>query len=259
VAAPNCLPNIERSHAWEEELKVMSFIVCSWTPRCSASTCSLRSTNPLLNSTYFLVRERSSVAFASTPWILLTHKTLYCMKNTLQEAAPRVTFIHAIYRWDRLAVYYYYCYYCHHHHHYYHHYKACVPNNNNNNNKRQTRPYDLFQSHRSPTKPSLQLSHLTSLYPHQLIKSWTVELLSLFMWVTSSNVYYYYYYYINGWGTRWRRWLRNCIKCRNVAGSIPMVSSFRQYCGPGVYSASNRNECQKYFLGGGWGLKTARA
>jgi hypothetical protein len=91
VAPPNCLPNIKRSHAWEEELKVMSFIVCCWTSRCLASTSSLRSTNPLLNSTYFLVRERSSVAFAGTPWTLLTHKTLYSRKKrAIGSSTPHV-------------------------------------------------------------------------------------------------------------------------------------------------------------------------
>jgi hypothetical protein len=37
------------------------------------------------------------------------------------------------------------------------------------------------------------------------------------------------------------QWLRHCATNRNVAGSIPD--------GPGVESASNRNECQEYLLG----------
>jgi len=53
------------------------------------------------------------------------------------------------------------------------------------------------------------------------------------------------------------QWLRCCTSNRNVAGSIPTgvsgffidIKSFRSHCGPGVDSASNRNEYQEYFLG----------
>ena len=52
------------------------------------------------------------------------------------------------------------------------------------------------------------------------------------------------------------QWLRCCVTNRKVAGSIPAVSgffidikSFRSHYGPGVDSASNRNEYQDYFLG----------
>jgi len=52
------------------------------------------------------------------------------------------------------------------------------------------------------------------------------------------------------------QWLRCCATNRKVAGSIPDVSgffndmkSFRSHCGPGVDSASNRNEYQEFFLG----------
>jgi len=56
-------------------------------------------------------------------------------------------------------------------------------------------------------------------------------------------------------GTRWRGWLRHCATSRKVAGSIPdgvigIFHSFRPHYGPGVDSASNRNEYQEYFLGG---------
>jgi len=52
------------------------------------------------------------------------------------------------------------------------------------------------------------------------------------------------------------QWLRCCATIRKVAGSIqPGVSgffiyikSFRSHYGPGVDSASNRNEYQEYFL-----------
>ena len=48
-----------------------------------------------------------------------------------------------------------------------------------------------------------------------------------------------------------------CAANRKVAGSIPVsvtgffidIKSFRLHYGPGVDSASNRNEYQEYFLG----------
>ena len=53
------------------------------------------------------------------------------------------------------------------------------------------------------------------------------------------------------------RWLRCCAKNRKVACSIPAgvikifidKKTFRSHNGPGVDSASNRNEYQEYFLG----------
>ena len=53
------------------------------------------------------------------------------------------------------------------------------------------------------------------------------------------------------------QWLRCCARNRKVAGSIPAgvngffidIKSFRSHYGPGVDSASSRNEYQKYFLG----------
>jgi len=53
------------------------------------------------------------------------------------------------------------------------------------------------------------------------------------------------------------QWLRWCATNRKVAGSISAgvsgffidIKSFRSHYGPGVYSASNRNEYQEYFLG----------
>ena len=52
------------------------------------------------------------------------------------------------------------------------------------------------------------------------------------------------------------QWLRCFVTDRKVAGSIPDVVSgffidikyFRSHYGPGVDSASNRNEYQEYFL-----------
>ena len=64
-------------------------------------------------------------------------------------------------------------------------------------------------------------------------------------------------------GTAVAQWLRCCATNRKVAGSIPDVVSrffidikfFRSRYGPGVDSASNRNEYQELFLG----VKTAGA
>jgi len=63
-------------------------------------------------------------------------------------------------------------------------------------------------------------------------------------------------------GTAVAQWLRCCATNRKVAGSIPAgvsgffidIKSFRSHYGPGVDSASNRNEYQEYFLG----LKSGR-
>jgi len=59
------------------------------------------------------------------------------------------------------------------------------------------------------------------------------------------------------------QWLRCCDTIRKVAGSIPVgvsgffidIKSFSSHYGPGVDSASNRNEYQEYLLG----LKAAGA
>ena len=54
------------------------------------------------------------------------------------------------------------------------------------------------------------------------------------------------------------QWLRCCATNRKVAGSIPAgvigifsidIKSFQSHYGPGVDSASNRNEYREYLLG----------
>ena len=58
-------------------------------------------------------------------------------------------------------------------------------------------------------------------------------------------------------GTAVAQWLRCCVTNRKVAGWIPAgvtglfidIKSYRSHCGPGVDSASNRNEYQEHFLG----------
>ena len=65
------------------------------------------------------------------------------------------------------------------------------------------------------------------------------------------------FYCISGYqGTAVAQWLRCCATNRKVAGSIPAgvsgffidIKSFRLHYGPGVDTASNRNEYQEYFL-----------
>jgi hypothetical protein len=61
-------------------------------------------------------------------------------------------------------------------------------------------------------------------------------------------------------GSAVSQWLRCCATNRKVAGSIPAsvtgffidigIKSFRSYYGPGVDSASNRNEYKEYLLEG---------
>ena len=57
-------------------------------------------------------------------------------------------------------------------------------------------------------------------------------------------------------GTAVAHGLRCCATNRKIAGSIPDgvigifdIKSFRSHYGPGVDSASNRNEYQEYFVG----------
>ena len=58
-------------------------------------------------------------------------------------------------------------------------------------------------------------------------------------------------------GTAVAKYLRSCASNQKVAGSIPDgvsgffidIKSFLSHYGPGVDSASNRNEYQEYFLG----------
>jgi len=59
-------------------------------------------------------------------------------------------------------------------------------------------------------------------------------------------------------GTAVAQWLRCCATNRKVAGVSGFfidIKSSRSHYGPGVDSASNRNEYQEYFLG----VKTAGA
>ena len=69
--------------------------------------------------------------------------------------------------------------------------------------------------------------------------------------------------YMHPMGAAVAQWLRCCATNRKVAGSIPPsvsgffidIISFRSHYGPGVDSASNRNEYQEHF----WGANGAGA
>jgi len=58
-------------------------------------------------------------------------------------------------------------------------------------------------------------------------------------------------------GTAVAQWIRCCATNRKVTGSVPAgvieffidIKSFLSHYGPGVKSASNRNEYQEYFPG----------
>jgi len=68
---------------------------------------------------------------------------------------------------------------------------------------------------------------------------------------------FYLFTVLWGGGGAVAQWLRCCATNRKVTGSIPAgvsgsfidIKSFRSHCGPGVDSASNRNEYQEHFLG----------
>jgi len=67
----------------------------------------------------------------------------------------------------------------------------------------------------------------------------------------------FFHSYIQTMGTAGAQWLRCCVTNGKVACSIPPgvsgffidIKSFRSHYGPGVDSATNRNEYQEYFLG----------
>ena len=69
-------------------------------------------------------------------------------------------------------------------------------------------------------------------------------------------MFIHYIHHVLG-GTAVAQWLRCCATNRKVAGSIPAgvsglfvdIKYLRSHYGPGVDSASNRNEYQEFFLG----------
>ena len=75
---------------------------------------------------------------------------------------------------------------------------------------------------------------------------------------TCDCIYIYSFGKMHRWGTAVAQWLRCCATNRKVAGSIPAagviglfidIKFFRSHYGPGVDSASNKNEYPEHFLG----------
>jgi hypothetical protein len=106
--------------------------------------------------------------------------------------------------------------------------------------------------------------HVISTYIHRWHNRAIANISCSFLWtyklftpLGSNKCYKYSSLYHMKDGTRWRSWLRHYATIRKVAGSIPdgviglfsLTYSFRPHYGPGVDSASNRNEYQEYFLG----------
>ena len=87
------------------------------------------------------------------------------------------------------------------------------------------------------------------------------QFIYLLIMITTINSEYFimwhYSYVITQMGTAVAQWLRCCATNRKIVGSIPAsiigffvdIKSFRSHYGPGVDSASNRNEYREYFLG----------
>ena len=71
------------------------------------------------------------------------------------------------------------------------------------------------------------------------------------------NIGIYQHLYLMSQATAVAQWLRFCATNRKVTGSIEAgvtvffidIKSFRSHYGPGVDSASDRNEYQEHFLG----------
>ena len=123
----------------------------------------------------------------------------------------------------------------------------------------------------SPVSPSLLLPcatvchHIsTALYQHTALLMSLASIHNFGTQVCAANhiirklIKNFCYLILKAWGTWWRTWFRHCATSQKVAGSIPDVvtrifrwhNPFRPHYGPGVGSASNRNEFQEYFLGG---------
>ena len=81
-----------------------------------------------------------------------------------------------------------------------------------------------------------------------VIHTKSLKKLKIFVFTDSTYIYM---------GTAVAQWLRCCATNQKIAGSIPAgvsgffidIKSFWSHYGPGVDSASNRNEYQEYFLG----------
>jgi len=91
-----------------------------------------------------------------------------------------------------------------------------------------------------------------------ILKEMSLKLLRCFAFLRNDvTLGTFWSYHVLYSGTAVAQWLRCCATNRKVAGSIPAgvsgffidIKSFRSHYGPGVDSASNRNEYQEYLLG----------
>jgi len=90
------------------------------------------------------------------------------------------------------------------------------------------------------------------------IKSWDTNRVQTYhSWNYFKNVYICYIMYMRYRGVRWRSGYGTTLQTGRSRVRFPMVSLeffsdmiLRSHYGPGVDSASNRNEYQVYFLGG---------
>jgi len=111
-----------------------------------------------------------------------------------------------------------------------------------------------FTKHKYLTEPAPSWISPTPLLGHWRILR---VLWIYFIILQLMRFYAEFFYLIRLLGTAVAQWLRCCATNRKVAGSIPDgvsgffvdTKSFRSHYGPGVDSASNRNEYQEHFLG----------
>ena len=76
--------------------------------------------------------------------------------------------------------------------------------------------------------------------PHVLYLLWYIGRYDQVLWAAVRQLVEAprYKFEVRGFDSLWCQW------------NFSLTQSFRPYCGPGVDSASNRNEYQEYFLGG---------
>ena len=113
----------------------------------------------------------------------------------------------------------------------------------------------------------LRAQHVHLFFFRWLVYHWSHSEYFIYIW----NLGYFALIPIvfsKSWGTTVAQWLRCCATNRKVAGLIPArvsgffidIKSFRSHYGPGIDSASNRNEYQVFFLrvkaNGAQGLQT---
>jgi len=114
----------------------------------------------------------------------------------------------------------------------------------------------LYRTVHSFSFPPVFICLSPSLFPFMCLDDLVIHFFSHLFPLLSPNPHFLIFlvsYFIT--------YLRHCATSRKVAGSVPdrvtgifhFLLPFRPHYGPGVESASNRNEYQGYLLGGGEG------